>query len=36
VQAGEPEIEDGDQTIAVTLQIVDQVHAVYFPLVRRQ
>lgn len=36
VLAGDPEIEDGDQTIAVTLQIVDQVHAVYFPLVRRQ
>jgi hypothetical protein len=35
VLAGTPQIENGDQTITITLYIVDQVHFAYLPLVRK-
>jgi len=35
VLADSPEVEDHDQTIAVTLYVVDQVHSTHLPLVSR-
>jgi len=35
VLAGDPQIANGDQTITVTMNIVEQIHTVYLPLVGR-
>ncbi len=35
VLASNPQIKNGDQTVAITLYIADQVHFVYLPLVRK-
>jgi hypothetical protein len=35
VVAGSPEIEDHDQTVAVTLYVVEQIYSTYLPLVGR-
>ena len=35
VLAGTPQIEDGDQTVAITLSVVDRVHLACLPLVMK-
>ena len=33
IVADDPEVEDGDQTIPITLRVLDQVHSTYLPVI---